>query len=179
MKNIKYIADLELSDLPDMLVKQINGADWTAMDVTKRLREMSYCISEIYMRLDNEICPSIRKDLYSQIRLLNKYMRLDLYCRSTYVLITADEYELPVVIADTLEDLSNGLDLSYFSCSKAFQRNSLILGKYRIKKVNLVEPQDKFNFIDYKKYCNDYGYSVSDFKSLNSFKNYCFGGVNE
>ena len=179
MKNIKYIADLELNDLPNMLVKQLNGVDWDAMDATRRLREMSYCVSEIYLRLDNEICSSTRKDLFSQIRLLNKYMKLDLYCKSTYILITNDEYELPVLVFDRLEDIAECLGISFMRCFQAFMRNTILFGQYRIKKINLVEPQDNFNFISYKKYCEDNGLSVSNFQSLSQFKSLCFGGLNE
>lgn len=176
MREIKYIADLSLSDLPSILVEQLNGLNWDLIEPNKRLNEISYCITEIYFRLERETNSDVRKELFKELRILKEFQNMKVTCPYVYVLVTNDILELPVIVADSIKELASKLGISIWSCFKHESRDSSIFGQYKIRKVDICEPQDKFNYLEYKKFCLDNKISQSDFKSLSRFKDYCYCG---
>lgn len=95
----------------------------------------------------------------------------------TYVFVENDGLELPIFIADTLMEISNLTGFNLGCLYYAVLRNSLIAGKYRIRKVDFRDPDEKFNNItDYLTFCKKENIKSNDFKSLQRYRQYCFGG---
>ena len=92
-----------------------------------------------------------------------------------YVFAFADEYELPLMVADTLDEVSKEFNFSWACLQRALLRNSLIAGMYKIRRVDIMEPKDKFNdFEEYKLFCSEHGLRENNSKSLYLFKEFCF-----
>ena len=61
-----------------------------------------------------------------------------------YMAVTADRYELPVVIAEKLEDIAIGLRMDYSYITRAFNKQSMIDKKrYRIINITVEEDNTK------------------------------------
>lgn len=97
---------------------------------------------------------------------------------SVYLLVTNDKYELPVSLgADTLKELSKITGFSYYELLNSLYHNYLVSRKYKVIKVDIREPESRFDYEDYKKYCWTNQIPVDSFKSLEQFKKYCYGEV--
>lgn len=92
-----------------------------------------------------------------------------------YIFVTADEYELPIAIADTLEEISELVGYRFGLLYQALKRNSVINCKYRIREVDIRDPEEKFIFEEYNKFCLKENLSPSNFKNLMRFRRECFG----
>ena len=88
-----------------------------------------------------------------------------------YILITADEYEFIKFVGDTIEDISKQSKFSWDCLQRAFLRNSLIGGRYRLLRVN--GKNLEFNFEDYHDFCKTEGLKPGYSSSLRKFKEYC------
>lgn len=96
--------------------------------------------------------------------------------KSTYVFISNDELELPIVVADTLEEIALLTGFNWLCLQRACLRNSLIAGQYRIKKVDIRDDEDRFNdLFDYKKFCLKENIPENNFKSLQRYRQYVYG----
>ena len=96
--------------------------------------------------------------------------------KCTYVFVKSDELELPIAVADTLDEIVGLTGFNWSLLQRACLRNSLIAGKYRIRKVDIREDEQKFNDVsDYKKFCVLEAIPENDFKSLQRYRQYCFG----
>lgn len=93
----------------------------------------------------------------------------------TYVFTLADDLELPLVVTDTLEEMVGFTGFNFSCLFKACSRNSVIANRYRLRKVDIRDPEEKFNFEDYKSYCKSAGLNESSFNSLQRYRQYCFG----
>ena len=94
-----------------------------------------------------------------------------------YLFVKADELELPMLIADSLEELSILSGFNFDCLWKAICRNSIIAGQFRVRKVDIRDPEEKFSWEEYKVFCKREGLKESYFKSLQQFRNECFGVV--
>lgn len=92
-----------------------------------------------------------------------------------YIFVKADEFELPMMSADTLEKLSSMCGYNFDCLCKAVKRNSLIAGQFRVRKVDIRDPEEKFSWEEYKVFCEKEGLKQGYFKSLQRFRNECFG----
>ena len=63
-------------------------------------------------------------------------MKKNDYC---YLLITADELELPVLIADTLDKLAKMSGYKYGTLLSAFMRQTILDEKYKVIRVDFDE----------------------------------------
>lgn len=88
-----------------------------------------------------------------------------------YILVSADKYEFPRAVGDTIEDISRQSNLSWECLQRAFLRNSLIAGKYWLRRVNAKDLE--FNFADYSEFCKTEGLKPGHAKSLQKFREYC------
>lgn len=95
-----------------------------------------------------------------------------------YLLVTNDKSELPVSLgADTLKELSLITGFSYNELSHSLYHHYLVNRRYKVIKVDIREPEDRFNYEDYKLYCWTNQIPVGSFKSLEQFKKHCYGEV--
>ena len=96
--------------------------------------------------------------------------------KSCYLLVTADKYELPVCVGDTIEELSCCTGLTWTSLQRGALRNSLIAGKYRIYKIDDVRSdEERFNDVsDYKQFCIKHNLRENNFKSLEAYHKYIY-----
>ena len=62
------------------------------------------------------------------------------YC---YLLITADEFELPVLIADSYKELSKLSGYPYRTLQSALMRPTVLDGKYRVVRVDMDESEEE------------------------------------
>ena len=90
-----------------------------------------------------------------------------------YVLVTADKYELPLCVADTMEDLSKMIHIKRITLTQALERKSLISGKYRVIRVNVKDLE--FNFADYNEFCKTENIKPGHARSIQKFKEYIGG----
>lgn len=92
---------------------------------------------------------------------------------SVYMIVTADEFELPVCLADTMLELSvlSGYNLN--TLYSAYLRNMPLACRYNVIKVNIEEPEDRFNFEDYTKFCKENGLSVGNSNNLEKYWGLC------
>ena len=51
----------------------------------------------------------------------------------------------------------------------------MIAGQFRVRKVDTRDPEEKFSWEEYKVFCDKEGIKQSHFKSLQRFRNECFG----
>ncbi len=92
-----------------------------------------------------------------------------------YLLTTNDNLELPVFVADTLDEISKKFNIPYFVLYRHCERNVPIANKYRIRQVDIREPFERFLFKDYKDFCKQNNLKESKFSSLQRFRAYCYG----
>ena len=92
-------------------------------------------------------------------------------CNYIYTFSMADMYELPMAVADTLEDLSKLTGFGKTTLCMALERNSVVAGSFRVRKV-LVNDSE-FNFEDYIEFCKTEDLKPSSAISLQKFKEYC------
>jgi len=92
-----------------------------------------------------------------------------------YLFVEANDLELPMIVTDTLEEMSEMSGYNLKTLYSACERNSLINGKFRIRKVDVRDPEEKFDFEEYKKFCKDNNLKVSDFKNLQRFRQQSYG----
>lgn len=90
-----------------------------------------------------------------------------------YVLITADKYELPRFVSETLEEMAKKVNLTKVALCLALERKSLICGKYRIIKVDTRDLE--FNFADYNEFCKTENIKPGHARSIQRFKEYIGG----
>lgn len=88
-----------------------------------------------------------------------------------YILVTADEYEFIKYVGDTIEAISLQSSFTWDCLQRAFLRNSVIAGKYRILRVN--DKKLEFDFEDYHDFCKTENLKPGHAKSLQRFKEYC------
>lgn len=92
-----------------------------------------------------------------------------------YLLVKNDDLELPIFVADTLEELSNMSDIPFMTLYQACVRNSVIQTRYRVRHVDIRDPEERFLFKDYKDFCKQNNLKESKFSSLQRFRAYCYG----
>lgn len=92
-----------------------------------------------------------------------------------YIMTKNDDLELPMVVTDTLEEMSFLTGFSIWSLFRHLVKNSVINKKYRIRQVDVRDPEEKFQFDEYKKFCKKVGISPANFESLKRFRRDCFG----
>lgn len=92
-----------------------------------------------------------------------------------YVLTRDDTLELPLIVEDTLEEISKKFNISFWILFRHCADNSVIKGGYRIRKVDIRDPLEKFTFDDYDRFCIENLLKKTDFKSLQRFRQTCFG----
>ena len=97
--------------------------------------------------------------------------------KDVFILYEDDRLKLPIYVADSLLELAeiSGIYIKYLTDS--YLRGSLCLHKYKVEKVDIREPADKFTEEEYKKYCKSEKLSVGSFSSLKSFAKYCYGEI--
>lgn len=96
--------------------------------------------------------------------------------KNVYVFIKSDELELPIAVADTLEEIELLTGFNWYLLQKACLRNSLIAGQFRIKKIDIREDIDRFNDIsDYKKFCQTENIAENKFSSLQKYRQFIYG----
>ena len=91
-----------------------------------------------------------------------------------YMVVTADKYELPVMVCDSLAELVSMSGFNIDSIKSAILRGSVIDNKYKIYRVDIREPEEKFNEKEYKKFCQFFNLAEQNFKSIQLFREYCF-----
>lgn len=91
-----------------------------------------------------------------------------------YLLVTADKFELPVMEADTIKELSEMTGYSQGTIKSAIFRASVLDNKFRIVKVDIREPEEMFTEKEYIKYCKENKLEVKSFDSIIKFKDYCY-----
>jgi len=92
-----------------------------------------------------------------------------------YILTNNDEFEFPLLVADTLYEIANYTGLEFNCLFRACCRNSIISNLFKVYKVDIREPQEKFNDINtYREFCFKNNLKESNFNSLILFKKYCF-----
>lgn len=91
-----------------------------------------------------------------------------------YELVQADKYEFPVLFADTLQELANLTGYKFDKLWSAYRRNATING-YRIYKVDLREPEEKFTLKEYKLFCEKNNLKLGRFSSIKAFHKWCYG----
>lgn len=92
---------------------------------------------------------------------------------SVYMLVTADKYEFPVCIADSMRKLAIMSGYKIMSLYGSCIRHVPLFGKYYVVKVNIEEPEDRFNFDDYKTFCKINHLSANNFKNLDKYYYAC------
>lgn len=93
----------------------------------------------------------------------------------TYVFSLADDLELPLFVGDTIEEIQAFSGFNWAMLQRAMLRNSVIAGRYRLRRVDIRDPEEKFNFEDYRNYCKSANLKESSFDSLRRYRQYCFG----
>ncbi|MBE5741199.1 MAG: hypothetical protein E7351_01535 [Clostridiales bacterium] len=91
-----------------------------------------------------------------------------------YLLVTADKFELPLMVAETFAELTEMTGLQYTTLRSALIRNSVIDGRYRIIKVDTREPEERFTKSDFVEYCREKNLEETDFDSFKAFMEFCF-----
>lgn len=91
-----------------------------------------------------------------------------------YVLTNDDVLELPQIVTDTLDEMSKLSGIPFFILYRHCLSNRPIMKMYRIRKVDIRDPEEKFSFDDYDKFCKDYSLPMTNFKSLQLFRSYCY-----
>lgn len=92
-----------------------------------------------------------------------------------YSLVTADKFEWSVASADTLEELSKISGYSFDCLYKACKRKSVINNMYRVRKIDIRDVGENFNFEEYKAYCKKHKLKESNFASLQQYRQFCYG----
>lgn len=92
-----------------------------------------------------------------------------------YMFALADEYELPLMVADTIDEIADAFGFSWDCLQRACLRNSVVSGAYRIRKVDIREPEEIFNFLEYRKFCKKNNIKEGYPASLKRFRCECFG----
>lgn len=96
--------------------------------------------------------------------------------KNVYVLVNNDDLELPLLVCDTLEEIFKSTGFNVSTLFMAIQRNSVIAGKYRLRKVDICEPEDKFNDVKgYIAFCKQECIKPTYFTSLVRYRQYCYG----
>lgn len=93
-----------------------------------------------------------------------------------YQLVTADVYEFMVYQTDTLEEMCKLTGFDINALKKALNRNSVISGYYKLYKIDIRDPEEKFCDVDtYKKFCLSNKFDENLAESLIAYRKYCFG----
>ena len=92
-----------------------------------------------------------------------------------YVLTKNDDLELPMIVADTIEEISILSKIPYFILYRHCRNNRSIFNQYRIREIDIRDPEEKFVFEEYNNFCLKENLSPSHFKSLMRFRRECFG----
>lgn len=92
-----------------------------------------------------------------------------------YVFYQNDKYQLPLLVTDNLKDMANMLGYSYDTLVHALYRDSIIANLYKVERVDIREPEDKFNYFEYLEYCKLNGLIPSRMTSLDKYRNQCYG----
>ena len=133
-------------------------------------------MDDLLQLLHSEHDSDKRRILKNELSILHDYSLFNLGGKKVYELITADKYELPIYVTDTLDDMSKLSGYNFNTLYSAFRDNSLISKRYKLIAVDIREPYEKFNFCDYKMFCAINGLKESNFSSLESYKRFCYGG---
>ena len=87
-----------------------------------------------------------------------------------YEIVTADRYELPLCVADTLDELTKLTKIKKTSLCMALERRSTIAGNCKIVKVFVKDMN--FNVDDYKEFCKTENLKPGYATSLEKFRQY-------
>jgi hypothetical protein len=92
-----------------------------------------------------------------------------------YMLVTADKFEFPIFIMNSLKEIADFLNMKYESIRSAWHRDAVLEDCYKIRRVDTREPKDKFNLFEYKEFCEKKGCPLDSFSSVKQFANQCYG----
>ncbi len=177
MKKSNYIEDITLADLPLAFVKYLDVTDvkWYKMPAEERLEKMKnfidYCLRKL--RIEEDVFD--RKHIRNLISVMREYCKYELRCESVYCLYKNDKLETLVYLGDTLSELSKVSNIPCDTLTTAYYRNYLLYGKYKVKRVELYTPDEKFNFARYKHYCFKNKLKPQLASSLDKFRSECYG----
>ncbi len=174
MKN--FIDDLELGDLPISMSVYFTDFSWSNLSSVEKRDMLNNSMNNLLNVLRSEKDRDKRILLKKQLSLINYYLSLGLSCKKVYELVTADKYELPICVADSLDEMSMMTGFNFNTLYSAFAKSSLIAKKYRLYSVDVRDPIEKFNFNDYKVFCRSKALRECDFNSLEQYKRQCYGG---
>ncbi len=92
-----------------------------------------------------------------------------------YILTKNDNLELPMIVADTLEEISVLYNIPICTLYRHCISNRPICDKYRVRMVDIRDPEEKFVFDEYNRFCLKENLVPSNFKNLMRFRRECFG----
>lgn len=103
--------------------------------------------------------------------MLNKYNKF------VYIIYQDDRLQLPIYVADSLSEMSEltGLHLKFLN--RVLSGNETFLNNYKIEKVDIREPEEKFTETEYKKFCKKHNLQAGSFSSQKMFAKYCYGAI--
>ena len=91
-----------------------------------------------------------------------------------YELVTNDIYEFPVFFADTMLEMAQLTGFNVDRLTSALRRDTAIDG-YKIYRVDMREPEEKFTLKEYKLFCKKNNLKEGHFSSIKAFRKYCYG----
>ena len=97
------------------------------------------------------------------------------YKNYVYMLYDSDKYCLPLVVADTIKELSEITNIPYWALEHSVYRGDLIDNRFKVERVDIREPEEKFNYTEYIAYCFKNNLCTNRFTSLEKFKKYVYG----
>lgn len=96
--------------------------------------------------------------------------------KTVYVLCKNDELQLPIIVTDTLQEMSLFTGYAFTTLFQAYLRKSIIAKRYLLLKVNIEEPEDKFNNLEeYLRYCSVHNLKPNRLTTLDEYREVCFG----
>jgi len=91
-----------------------------------------------------------------------------------YLLVTNDKYEFAISCCDSIQQMSKETGIPYMSLYMSMYRDEPICaGKYKLYKVDISEPEDKFTMEEYKLFCAVHDLKPSCFNNLVKYKRVC------
>ena len=94
-----------------------------------------------------------------------------------FIIYEDDKLKLPMCVADSLSELARLTGFYYNELRNSYLENRHFNKKYKVEKIDIREPEEKFTFDEYKKFCKSEKLSVGSFSSLKKFAKYCYGEV--
>ena len=95
--------------------------------------------------------------------------------KDVYIIYQDDRLKLPIYVADTLVEMAKITGINLKMLSRALNDNKSFLNNLRVEKVDITEPEDKYNENTYKKFCKKHNLSVGSFSSHKMFAKECYG----